>query len=180
MAVSTRTRFEIFKRDKFTCQYCGRTPPAVVLHCDHIHPTSKGGDDEASNLLTSCMDCNLGKSNVELNEPRIPKVTPPEEIVERREQLEAYNALLMEQREHEDWLIDRVGAAWFGEDLTFADNIPWRISARNFVRKLPLAEILESVEISHARWSAPNSERQFRYFCGVCWNKIKQSEGGRL
>jgi hypothetical protein len=62
LAVSKSVRFEIFDRDAFTCQYCGRRPPDVVLECDHIHPHSKGGGDEIVNLITSCYDCNRGKS----------------------------------------------------------------------------------------------------------------------
>jgi 5-methylcytosine-specific restriction endonuclease McrA len=58
MAVSKSIRFEIFARDTFTCQYCGRRPPDVVLELDHIHPVSKGGSDEVINLITSCYDCN--------------------------------------------------------------------------------------------------------------------------
>lgn len=60
--LSKRTRFEIFKRDGFTCQYCGRRPPEVVLEVDHIHPRSKGGADNDINLISSCADCNRGKA----------------------------------------------------------------------------------------------------------------------
>lgn len=42
-AISKKTRFEVFKRDRFTCQYCGATPPGVLLHIDHIHPVAEGG-----------------------------------------------------------------------------------------------------------------------------------------
>jgi HNH endonuclease len=62
MSVSKSVRFEVFARDAFTCQYCGRRPPDVVLELDHIHPRSKGGTDEIVNLLTSCYACNRGKS----------------------------------------------------------------------------------------------------------------------
>ncbi len=62
MSVSKSVRFEIFARDAFTCQYCGRRPPEVVLEVDHIHPRAKGGGDEVINLITSCWDCNRGKS----------------------------------------------------------------------------------------------------------------------
>ena len=62
MSVSKSIRFEIFARDAFTCQYCGRRPPEIVLELDHIHPRSKGGKDELTNLLTSCWDCNRGKA----------------------------------------------------------------------------------------------------------------------
>lgn len=60
--VSKGLRFDIFRRDKFTCQYCGRRPPDVVLEIDHITSISQGGDDDPSNLATSCFDCNRGKS----------------------------------------------------------------------------------------------------------------------
>jgi len=63
---SKRLRFEIFKRDLFTCQYCGKQPPDVVLEIDHIHPVADGGKTEPLNLTTACADCNAGKSNVPL------------------------------------------------------------------------------------------------------------------
>ena len=61
-------RFEVLKRDKFTCQYCGKQSPDVVLHLDHIKPVSKGGKNTLLNLVTSCVDCNLGKGARELND----------------------------------------------------------------------------------------------------------------
>ena len=62
-SLSKRTRFKIFERDRFTCQYCGNQPPAVVLQLDHIHPFSEGGSDTEENLITACHGCNAGKSN---------------------------------------------------------------------------------------------------------------------
>ncbi len=58
-----RVRSEILHRDNYTCQYCGRKPPQVVLEVDHRVPVSAGGADVASNLVTACVDCNRGKSN---------------------------------------------------------------------------------------------------------------------
>ena len=69
-SMSKKVRFEIFKRDSFACQYCGRQPPEVVLEVDHIHPVSKGGTTEPLNLVTSCQDCNRGKSDRELGNVR--------------------------------------------------------------------------------------------------------------
>ncbi len=51
-SLSKRVRFEVFKRDNFTCCYCDRQPPDVVLQIDHIEPHSKGGADQIANLLT--------------------------------------------------------------------------------------------------------------------------------
>lgn len=60
-AMSKKLRFSIFERDNFTCQYCGKTPPDVMLNVDHIVPVSKGGTDDPENLRTSCFECNSGK-----------------------------------------------------------------------------------------------------------------------
>lgn len=61
MPLSKRVRFETLKRDGFTCQYCGKKPPEVILHIDHIVARVDGGTDDLENLITSCADCNLGK-----------------------------------------------------------------------------------------------------------------------
>jgi 5-methylcytosine-specific restriction endonuclease McrA len=62
-SLSKSLRFEIFKRDSFTCQYCGGKAPEVLLHVDHIEPVSKGGGNDLLNLITSCEPCNAGKSD---------------------------------------------------------------------------------------------------------------------
>ncbi len=60
--ISKSLRYDIFARDGFTCQYCGRKPPVVILQIDHRIPVSKGGTNDPLNLLSSCEDCNGGKS----------------------------------------------------------------------------------------------------------------------
>ncbi len=59
-----RKRFRILRRDNYTCQYCGRKAPEVVLQVDHVEAKSKGGKYVEENLITSCRDCNIGKSNI--------------------------------------------------------------------------------------------------------------------
>ena len=66
--LSKGTRFDIFKRDGFMCQYCGRQPPEVVLHVDHITPVIEGGTNDPMNLVTSCRDCNLGKGRTDVTQ----------------------------------------------------------------------------------------------------------------
>lgn len=63
MAVSKRLRYEILRRDNHACRYCGATAPAVKLNVDHVIPTSLGGSDKPENLVTSCADCNGGKTS---------------------------------------------------------------------------------------------------------------------
>jgi hypothetical protein len=66
--LSKKLRFSVFERDGFTCRYCGHTPPDVLLEVDHIEPVSKGGLNNESNLVTSCVNCNRGKSARQLGE----------------------------------------------------------------------------------------------------------------
>jgi HNH endonuclease len=89
-AISKKTRFEVFKRDGFACQYCGATAPDVVLHVDHINPVAGGGDNDILNLVTSCEPCNLGKGARTLDDKSaIAKQRAQlEELNQRREQLE--------------------------------------------------------------------------------------------
>jgi hypothetical protein len=70
-----KLRFEIFKRDNFKCQYCGRNPKDdnCKLVLEHKIPKSKGGTFEPSNLTTACQECNLGKKDTLLNEKCLEK-----------------------------------------------------------------------------------------------------------
>lgn len=62
-ALPPALRIKILKRDRYTCKYCGARAPDVELEVDHKIPVSRGGTDDESNLITSCLDCNRGKSN---------------------------------------------------------------------------------------------------------------------
>lgn len=90
--ISNHRRRLVFKRDNFTCQYCGikgkRTdyinhkgqfitggmidkfndPIKDSLEIDHIIPKSKGGSNQISNLITACWECNHKKGNEILDE----------------------------------------------------------------------------------------------------------------
>lgn len=88
--ISKKTRFEVFKRDSFTCQYCGRKSPDVVLQVDHIKPVARGGKNTIMNYVTSCSDCNNGKGARELSDSTaVEKVLEQAKLLqERREQIE--------------------------------------------------------------------------------------------
>lgn len=52
------TRFNLFLRDAFACQYCGS---GEELTFDHVIPRSRGGRTTWENIVTACAPCNLGK-----------------------------------------------------------------------------------------------------------------------
>ncbi len=57
------TRFNVFLRDGFTCQYCGQRFPTHELTFDHVIPRSRGGKTTWTNVVTACAACNLRKGN---------------------------------------------------------------------------------------------------------------------
>lgn len=60
--ISGKTRLDVFERDDYRCQMCGRTvDDGIKLHIDHIVPFSKGGSNEMDNLQVLCHECNLAK-----------------------------------------------------------------------------------------------------------------------
>ena len=81
--LSKSLRFEVFKRDSFTCQYCGAKAPDVILEVDHIKPVADGGTNEILNLITCCRDCNRGKGKRTLNNNSV--------IEKQRQQIEELN-----------------------------------------------------------------------------------------
>ena len=89
-SISKKTRFEVFKRDNFTCQYCGKMAPDVILEVDHINPVKCGGSNDILNLITSCKDCNRGKGSGKLSDNEMIKKQQEQlkEINEKKNQLE--------------------------------------------------------------------------------------------
>ncbi|NTU76293.1 MAG: HNH endonuclease [Alphaproteobacteria bacterium] len=57
------TRFNVFLRDSFSCQYCSQSHPTHELTFDHVVPRSKGGRTVWDNVVTACGSCNLRKGN---------------------------------------------------------------------------------------------------------------------
>jgi 5-methylcytosine-specific restriction endonuclease McrA len=54
------TRFEIFQRDNFICQYCGRKTGQLTL--DHVIPRYRGGEHSWENVVSACIPCNRRKA----------------------------------------------------------------------------------------------------------------------
>lgn len=171
--ISKRVRFEVFKRDGFTCQYCGAHPPGTLLHVDHIEAVARGGGNEIDNLVTACEACNLGKGARALTTVPESLAEKATRIAEAEEQLAGYGEIMrakLDRVESDCW---EVVKALTGEDQIRRD---WFQSIKNFVEKLGSFEVVEAAEIARAAkpWSEAN---RFKYFCGVCWNKLR--EGGR-
>lgn len=146
--LSKKTRFEVFKRDSFTCQYCGQSAPDVVLRCDHIHPVSDGGEDDLLNLVTACFDCNAGKSDRLLSDNAVVSKQRAQlaELNERREQL----TMLLDWREGlrriEDQTLEAINDAWRKIALGYHLNDKGLEGARRYLRKYGTEKVLNALD----------------------------------
>lgn len=122
--ISKRLRFEVFKRDHFMCQYCGRKSPDIILEVDHIKPIAEGGTNDFTNLITSCRDCNRGKGKRLLNDRDeiLKQQNALEELAERKEQMEMISEWRMELLNADKEAVDRIVEYW--ETLTGIEVCP--------------------------------------------------------
>lgn len=69
------SRREIFQRDKFTCQYCGREGRDLTI--DHVFPRHRGGPHVWENLVSACKTCNHSKAGRTPEEARMKLLSEP-------------------------------------------------------------------------------------------------------
>ena len=62
-ALVTFSRRNIFKRDHYTCQYCGKQPGAEELTVDHVIPRAQSGQSRWDNCVLACVECNKRKAD---------------------------------------------------------------------------------------------------------------------
>lgn len=176
MAIGKKLRFEVFKRDGFTCRYCGRRPPEVILNADHVTPVSKGGEDVLDNLATSCWDCNNGKSNHEVPGDTMPPVPPPIKSEELQRLQEAHDRITQRRGKNWQWTEDFIDT-WkqlSGENPYEIDiDVRLRDSLKCFLKKMSPSEITEALQIAFEA-DASKDHNRFKYFCGICWRMIKK------
>lgn len=176
VSLSKKVRFDVFKRDCFECQYCGRHPPDIVLEVDHIIPVCDGGDNDVENLLTACFDCNRGKQGDSLTSIPVSLCEKAFEISEREEQIAGYREVLEFRKERIERDMWRVADALRPGSSENGIRRDWLLAIKRFNEQLDLYEVLDAAEIALAR--KPFSENwRFKYFCGICWNKIRGAEG---
>ena len=153
MSLSLKTRFEIFKRDSFTCRYCGKKSPETILEVDHVEPTSNGGGNDEMNLVTSCFDCNRGKGARNLSEI-ITGEDPHDkaiEVAERERQLREYHKVL-------ESIEKRIKKESKKIILETEINLYWESSLIMMLRKNQYFSVLEAVRIAVAKRGAHTND----------------------
>jgi len=178
-AISKRVRFEVFKRDSFTCQYCGKCAPDVILELDHIVPLAEGGDNEITNLVTSCHDCNAGKGARPLDDDSViaKQREQLKQLSERREQLEMMLEWRQELSDQTDFELDSVCDYWHKLADPFRPNEHGQKQLRSCLRKYGLQETLSAMDASADQYielgqdgqpTSASVDKAFNYIARIC------------
>lgn len=175
--LSVRTRFEVFKRDEFTCRYCGRTTPDVVLEIDHVVPVAEGGTNDTMNLVTACWECNSGKSAIPLNDVMTGEDPHDKAIMllEKQRQLREYDAVLAENLNHRNnqaqdllnWWCDETG-----NQSVPRNQFTWLV---NQLQHVPLTLVQEAMMLAISR----DMTKDWRYAMVVLRNWREDGRGMR-
>lgn len=200
--LSKRIRFEVFKRDSFTCQYCGAKAPEAILHVDHIEPVSLGGDNDLLSLITSCSTCNSGKSNIPLGDGSAVQKQRAmiDELAQRREQIEMMLSWRDALKKIDEDLVQNAIDGWHQALPGWKVNESGIGQLRKLLRTYTIVEILDAMDVAvdnyvctgedgkfteesvYEAWRKlpaiaraarmPKSERELLYIRGICRNRF--------
>jgi len=191
-SLSKKVRFEVFKRDSFTCQYCGRSAPDVVLEVDHIQPVSKGGSDDVINLVTSCTSCNRGKSNKKLSDKTEIKKQKImlDDLQKRREQLEMMAEWKNELLKLEQNTLNAINDYWSALlNNHYSLNGNGLTVVRKLLKTYPVDDVFEAIDIVFDNYIQLNDdliptresvETAFNKLGGVLYIKTQQKTNPAL
>ncbi len=173
--ISKKIRFEIFKRDKFTCQYCGQESPNAVLNVDHINPVKNGGDNNITNLITSCFDCNNGKRARLLSDGHVVKKQKKSlnELQERRNQIEMMAQWREDLLDVNDLKVNKL-CDFILKGWNYKLDIEKKRNLQSISNKFELNIVYDAIErafdhYSHTPCQDPKSYA-FSKIGGVCYN----------
>jgi 5-methylcytosine-specific restriction endonuclease McrA len=108
------SRFNVYARDRNTCQYCGRSYARSELNLDHVVPRSQGGISTWENVVCSCLACNRKKGGRSPDEAHMHLLRRPYRPNWTPFVLETFSL-----RRHREWLpfLSTVDAAYWNTEL---------------------------------------------------------------
>jgi len=174
-AIPKRVRYEVLRRDNYTCRYCRSTSGELTI--DHVIPAVLGGTDDPSNLVAACKDCNAGKASSGPDNGTVAKVSDEQLRWGTAVRLAATRALA--EREAILARLDPFFDYWY-------ETVPgYRMGDRRWelpsnwasciagllAGGLPDAMVLDAMRIA---LSARGVDDRFRYFLGVARNQLAE------
>jgi hypothetical protein len=183
MTVTKRTRFEVLRRDRHTCRYCRSTTAELTV--DHVIPVALGGNDDPSNLVAACRDCNAGKSSASLDDDAIADIAA--DALRWSEAMKAAVDRALAARDDGLNYLDEVDTEWLkwgiGEGtkrVVVERPHDWETTCLRW-RELgmPVELVQDAVRIAMAT-TRVTAEKKWRYTCGVVWNKLTALQADAL
>jgi HNH endonuclease len=173
-AIKKSIRFEVFKRDSFTCQYCGQKAPDVLLEIDHIEPVSKGGTNDLLNLLSACKGCNSGKSDRRLSDDSILEKQRKqlEELQERKEQIEMMFNWQKSLLNLDDSVTEQLSNYWSELVPNFSLNENGIKTLRKLRKSFELSEIMGAMKIASDTYITIHQGVTEQDSVELAWKKI--------
>ena len=177
MAISKRLRYEVLRRDSYTCRYCGAKAPEVKITVDHVVPVALGGTDEPSNLVAACGDCNGGKTSSSPDAPLVADVAADalrwsQAMTAAAGEMLARASGDVDARAYFEHVWNRYGTGPRREPMP--KDPGWQNTVDNLLRAgLPMAVLEECVEIAMGQRRVA-ADNVFRYMCGVAWRKVHE------
>lgn len=172
--VTKKIRFEVFKRDSFTCQYCGRKAPEVLLHIDHIHPVAKGGANDILNLITSCFDCNSGKSDRQLSDSTVidKQRQQLEALQQRKEQIELMFQWQKGLLDLHDNVTTQLADYWAEQIPGFSLSDSGLKKLKSLRRRFEISEIMEAMKLAAEHYLEYEDGKPTHESVELAWKRV--------
>lgn len=175
-AIPKRVRFEVLRRDNYTCRYCRSTENALTL--DHVVPNVLGGSDTPDNLVAACRDCNAGKSSSSPDAALVAEVSD-DAVRWAAAMKQAADRMGIADEAMESRLVG-LAEYWHAAIPRYNHGKPkWRLPSdwravivRLLDAGLPDAVVFDCIDI--AVNSRGNVDNAFRYMLGVANNKLSK------
>ena len=169
-------RFEVFKRDSFTCQYCGQKAPDVILEVDHIIPVKEGGTDDIMNLVTSCRECNSGKSCKLLSdetviEKRRKQAEELQEKLEMMEMLAQWQKNMLCEAEMQINQLEQLFQSYY-KNSCFTDL--GKRDIKKLIKKFGYQEVYDALDTALNYYDS--AEKALNKIGGICYNRTHRGE----
>jgi len=178
VAISRRLRYEVLRRDGYTCRYCGAKAPDVKLNVDAVVPEALGGSHkDPTNLITACEACNGGKTSSNPDAPLVADVAERAlEWAHAMRQAQAGMLADIEARGRDQAQFEQWWDSWGrgeGPSRTLIPKDPaWWVTVNQLTAAgLPLPVLKDCIELAMTRRNVKD-ENKFRYMCGIAWNKV--------
>lgn len=169
--VPKRVRFEVLRRDNYTCRYCKSTDGPLTI--DHVTPDVLGGTNDPSNLVTACKDCNAGKASSAPDAATVAQVSDDavrwaDAMKFAAERLAASKAEVDERLKpwFDEWFVHS-GPGWSYKLPNDADAVLTGYLAAG----MPVDVLIHAARIALRK---RDTENYFRYFRGVANNMLAE------